>query len=298
MTQTFGRVPRAVTAIGAALAIVLLLAISPMRTVADDFLSQFRVQKFHAITVSMDDFAPMAVMFAGSLLGEDLDDLKADLDMLGTFETTFNFEDASALEPMNLDEARAAYGDFAVPGNLPAGFTADPQAYVTEAGTASYTVDVARLNDLVRRIGLPIDSLPDPETHPNLTFTLNAPAAVALAYTSETGDVLVAGQMESPWLTIPEGVDMDALREDILRFPGLPDDFVEELRSIEDWENTLIIPIPEGATSRDVTINGDPGLLIESDEGSVVLWEDSGVLFGVAGQVAGDDALNVAKSMR
>jgi hypothetical protein len=292
------RSPRLVSTVAAALAVVLVLSFSPVKTLADDFLNQFRVQKFAAITVPMDMIAPMQMMLAATMTDEDVERFKTELDTLGTFESTFGFDHDAMPAPMTLDEARGAYGSFAVPGRLPEGFESDPQAIVTEAGTASYTMDVARANEMIRAIGLPIFSLPDPDVYPTATFILNAPSAVGLVYTNAAGDMIVVGQMESPSLTIPEGIDMNALREDILRFPGLPTDFVSELRSIDDWENTLIIPIPEGATSRDVTINGQPGLLIESPEGSAVLWERNGVLHGVGGHVSGSVVLDVAGSMK
>lgn len=298
MSGTWRRSPvRAATALVAVLAVVMAVSFSPMRTFADDLLNQFRVQKFAAITIPMDMIAPMQMMFEASMSEADVEAMKAELTALGTFDSTFGFDHETMPEPLTVEEAQAAYGSFAIPGKLPDGFAATPDAYVTEAGTASYTMDVARANEIVSAIGLPIFSLPDPAVYPTVTFTLNAPAAVALAYTNTDGEMLLAGQMASPSLSIPDGVDMNALREDILRFPGLPTDFVAELRAIDDWENTLIIPIPEGATSRDVTVNGEPGLLIESDEGSVVLWEDGGILYGVGGQVSGSEALSVANSM-
>ncbi|HYI15751.1 MAG TPA: DUF4367 domain-containing protein, partial [Thermomicrobiales bacterium] len=108
----------------------------------------------------------------------------------------------------------------------------------------------------------------------------------------------VVGQMASPSLNIPDGINMDALREDILQFPGLPADLVAQLRAIDDWESTLIIPIPEGATSDDITINGEPGLLIEHNLGSAVLWEKDGILFAVIGQVSDDEVRDIADSMQ
>ena len=80
--------------------------------------------------------------------------------------------------------------------------------------------------------------------------------------------------------------------------PGLPPDFVAQLRAIEDWESTLIIPVPEGATSKDVTVQGEPGLLIETDEAeSAVIWAENGILFIVGGSISGDDALKIAGSL-
>ncbi|HBY44883.1 MAG TPA: hypothetical protein DEU95_09490, partial [Chloroflexi bacterium] len=108
---------------------------------------------------------------------------------------------------------------------------------------------------------------------------------------------LVVGQMESPQLNIPSELNVNALREDILRFPALPADLAAQLRAVKDWKETLIIPIPEGATSEDVTVDGHAGLLIKSDQGNGVIWQADGKLYAVAGQVSADQVMATAKSM-
>mgnify|MGYP001209365900 FL=1 len=125
------------------------------------------------------------------------------------------------------------------------------------------------------------------------------PAAAALVYEAD-GKYLVAGQFVSPGpsLNIPSSVDVNLLREEVLALPGLPADIVAQLRNVKDWEKTLIVPVPSGATSRQVTVDGAAGLLVESDQGAVVLWQKDGALYAVGGQsVSGDDALRVAESM-
>jgi hypothetical protein len=291
------RVTRLATTLVALVAVVALVAFSPMRTLADDFLAQFRVQKFHAITVPMGMIEPLQAALTTQMSDTDREQMKAELHALGTFETTFNMDVASLPSAMTVDEARAAYGPFAVPERMPAGFAGQPEVYVTEAGQAAYTLDVARARELVQRLGVPIYSLPDPSAYPTVTFSVDVPQAVVQKYTGEGGNTVVIGQMVSPSLNIPEGVDMDALREEILRFPGLPTDFVAELRAIDDWENTLVIPVPEGATSRDVTVNGRAGLLIEADEGAVVLWEKNGLLYAVGGDIGGRQVLDIANAL-
>jgi hypothetical protein len=298
VTEFWGRrVTRLSTTIAAVLAVVALVSFSPMRTLADDFLAQFRVQKFHAITIPMDMIAPLQAAMLTNVSDADIERMKAEFDALGSFETTFATDMESLPAPMTLDEARAAYGSFAVPDRMPAGFAALPEAFVTDAGSATYTMDVARAQEMVQELGLPIFSLPDPDAYPTVTFSVDVPQAVVLKYAGERGSTVVVGQMASPALNVPDGVDMDALREDILRFPGLPTDFVAELRSIDDWESTLIIPVPENATTRDVTVNGRAGLLIEAEEGAVVLWERGGVLYGVGGDVSGSQVLDIANAM-
>lgn len=305
MRQMFGmRSMRAASATIAVVAVIAAVTFSPMRTVADDFLSQFRVQKFAAVTIPMDALAPMQSLAMTGMSDADKADFEEQLGRLGSFDTTFDFDvedlehSTNLPESMTLDEAEAQFGDIDEPSDLPDGFDNAPKVYLTEAGSASFTMNTANVQELIDSIGLPIYSLPDATEYPTLEFKANLPAAALLEYLNADGERIVAGQMASPTLDIPESVDMDALREDILRFPGLPADLVAELRSIDDWENTLIIPIPEGATSDDITINGQPGLLIEHENGSAVLWEKDGILYAVIGQVSGDVARDIADSMQ
>jgi hypothetical protein len=239
---------------------------------------------------------PMQSVLLTEMSDEDIEQLKSEFDQLGSFESTFDMD--ALPEAVTIDEARATYGTFAVPDDLPQGFDAQPEVFVTQAGTGAYTLNVARAHELVEELHLPIYSLPDRDAYPTVTFTMDVPSAVILTYSGADGEMLAVGQMESPSLSIPDSVDMNALREEILRFPGLPPDFVAELRSIDDWEHTLVIPVPENATSRDVTVHGRPGLLIESSEGSVVFWERGGMLYAVGGNITGPQALDVADSMQ
>jgi len=296
MGQLFAtRSMRAASAFVAVIAVVVAVTFSPMRTVADDFLNQFRVQKFAAVTIPMDALAPLN---SGMLGGDDSQGMQDALNQLGALDTTFEFDHEGMPAPITLEDAEAQFGDIDEPDDLPDGFDSAPSAYLTEAGSASYALDTATAQSMIDALGLPIYSLPDPELYPTLDFGANIPAAALLEYQDADGKRIVVGQMASPSLNIPDGINMDALREDILQFPGLPADLVAQLRAIDDWESTLIIPIPEGATSDDITINGEPGLLIEHNLGSAVLWEKDGILFAVIGQVSDDEVRDIADSMQ
>jgi hypothetical protein len=298
MGQLFAtRSMRAASAFVAVIAVVVAVTFSPMRTVADDFLNQFRVQKFAAVTIPMDLVAPLDGL-DGMGEGDDHGMLDDALNQLGTLDTTFQFDEEGMPDPITLEEAEAQFGDIDEPDDLPEGFDGTPNAYLTEAGSASYELDTANAQAMIDALGLPIYSLPDPERYPTLEFKANIPAGALLEYKDADGKRVVVGQMASPTLDIPDGIDMDDLREDILQFPGLPADLVAQLRAIDDWESTLIIPIPEGATSENISINGEPGLLIKHNLGSAVLWEKDGILYAVIGQVSDDEVRDVADSMQ
>jgi hypothetical protein len=297
MGQLFAmRSMRAASAVVAIFAVVVAVTFTPMRTVADDFLNQFRVQKFAAVTIPMDALSPMQSLATAGMSDEAKQQFQDELKQLGAFDTTFEYDQDHLPQAMTLDEAEAQFGNIDEPDNLPDGFDSAPNAYLTEAGSASFDLDTAKAQQIIDALGLPIYSLPDPAEYPTLEFSANMPAAAVLEYQNADGQRVIVGQMESPTLDIPDGLDMDALREEVLRFPGLPSDLVAQLRAIDDWEHTLIIPIPEGATSENITINGEPGLLIEHDLGSAVLWEKDGILHAVIGQISADAVRDIADS--
>jgi len=288
---------RAIAAMATAVVLLLVVALSPMRTVADDFLNQFRVQKFAAITIPMNFEQPdQTAMFQMMSAAAQSPAVHDELAGLGTFETTFQFDGDHLPTALTEEQAAAQYDGLRVPQSLPDGFDSAPQAYVTEAGSASYTLNVDKARQIIAQIGLPIYAF-DSVTSPTLKFSVDVPSAAVLRYQDAAGENLVVGQMVSPELDIPSEFNMDQLREDILRFPGLPSDLVSQLRAVDDWESTLIVPIPEDATSESVKVDGNPGLLIKAEEGNGVLWEDGGTLYAVFGQVSADQIMATAKSL-
>lgn len=287
---------RAALAVATAVVLMLTVAFSPMRTVANDFLNQFRVQKFAAITIPMNlDDPARTAMFQMMTAGHD-SGFAEDFSGFGSFDTTFNVDSEHMPTAQTLDEAATAYAGMRAPTSLPDGFDAAPEAYVTDAGSAAFTLNVDKARQIISQFNLPVYAF-DSVTSPDLTFTVNVPAAAIVRYQDATGQNLIVGQMDSPRLDVPGELSMDQLREDILRFPALPRDLAAQLRAVEDWQETLIIPIPEGATSENVTVDGHAGLLVKSDEGNGVLWQADGKLYAVFGQISANDVMTTAKSM-
>ncbi|MEZ4569972.1 MAG: hypothetical protein R2849_06530 [Thermomicrobiales bacterium] len=279
---------RFATGIAAVFALLMVLTISPMGSLAGDVLDRFRVQKFAAITVEMDDFEDFQTNMLLRLFMADQDSLEGSAMNLAGYMTTFDEDNpmANVHEFDSEADARAAFGDFNTAGNIPDGYASTPTYYVNDAGSVTVTVDTAEAQSIIDELGLPIFALPDASTEPEMEFTMEVPQALIQDFAGATEeDHIIVAQMVSPTLITPDGLDMDALREDLLALPGLPPDFVAQLRSIDDWESTLVIPVPAGASSDDVTINGEPGLLITSDDGkgAVALWEDGGLLYIVGG---------------
>jgi hypothetical protein len=285
---------RASGALAVLLIMMLVFTASPMRTVANNFLNQFRVQQFAAVTIPMDLLQPLQSGMLENMSEADRAALQEQLEQLGSFKTTFDLEQLPA--PVTLVEAGQQYGDFDAPTDLPADYSETPEAYVTEDGSARLTLNVDEVQALIDRLNLPIFAFDD-ITAETLTFEVEADPAVVLKYTTSDGRQLVVGQTKSPRLNTPSGFSMDEFREDILGLP-LPPELVAQLRAVDDWESTLIVPVPEGATSRNLDdVNGVPGLLIEYQDGAAVLWQKGGILFAVFGQASADEIRAAAESM-
>lgn len=312
MNRLFGAPRRAAVAVAGVALVAIMVAtalVAPVGTLADNLLSQFRVHQFAAITIPMD----LVQQYAGaskSLTPQDMQQIQTELKSLGSFSTTLTKQSVTPVA--SLADAKAHMGgSLAVPASnaLPSGFTAQPKVYVGNAGTAQVTVNVAKLESALSKYSLTVQGLPNPATTPTVTFSLDVPASAVLDYQSGTNH-LVVGQMASPTLNTPSTVDVNGLRDTVLSIPGLPADLVAQIRSVNDWTHTLIVPIPSGFTSSQTTVNGHAALLItgkgtgaNGQSGSAVLWQvpqsnGTPMLYIVAGQgLSGNDVMNVAKSM-
>jgi len=275
--------------------LALLVTFVPVSALADELINRFRVQQFAAITIPMDAMNQIAAAHS-TLTPEEQQALQKELAQVAQFSTTLN--EQSVHEVNSLADAarilgRTPVSTTQVPGAL-AGVT--PRIGVSEAGTATLTINVAKAQEFASKLGIPLSSLPNPQTNPTVTITLRVPAGVVQVY-EQGNQKLAIGEMESPELDIPASIDTEALREDLLSVPGLPPDVVAQIRAVHDWQHTLIIPVPSGATTQQVTVHGVPGLLISGPQGSAVLWQQNGILHGVVGTFDSTTVLRVAQSV-
>lgn len=309
---------RALRGTVAMLAIMVLTAafvFTPMRSLANDFFNRMEVEKFEAITVQPEEFTEFGLDLALRAFTADHERLMLVSETLYEIDTSY---DKTALENNavvldSVDAARDAFGEFKLPSSLPSGFESAPQLMMSNQGSATVTLDTASVHVIIDELRLPIESIPPASEMPSMVFQSDIPAALVAYYDAGVDGHLAVIQMESPVITTPEGLDMNALRDEVLSMPGLPEDFVAQLRNIDNWQNTLVLPVPEGAETRDVTIDGNGGLLIEAGtfdgaefgfafeldgDLSVVMWNDEGSLYIVAGTLDGDQLLDVATSLR
>jgi hypothetical protein len=75
---------------------------------------------------------------------------------------------------------------------------------------------------------------------------------------------------------------------------------VSQLKQIQNWNETLPIPVPVDQVNwQSTTIDGSQGLLLNDNSGvgSAAVWHANGHLFGVAGSIKATDLKRVADSL-
>jgi len=309
--------------LAAALVLALSLFASPVRGLAAQFLTIFRVQDLTPVTVDLS--------------GQGIPNLSQLGDMTGQ----------STSVPAYTHVATAAAASQAVgftvaaPSALPSGLGPQPSAIVvTQGQTAGFTFRAAKAKAYLASIGqsnfalpgkfdgatlqlhiepavlmayLPagtkLPAIPDASTaQSGLPFQHRASAgaissqavraAVAPAAAnriSNTEQALLNGglavvETKSPSVDA-SGVSASDLRNFLLSMPGLPASTVAQLRSIGDWQHTLPIPVAPGASLRKVTVGGSPAIVGTNMGMHMVVWVRNGIVYAAAGASTSDTQL-------
>ena len=278
----------------AALAIVaLLFTLSPVQTAAGSFLSIFRVKRFVAVTVDPNAMPKMARPAE-----------------LGSFTTSG--------DPMprvvTIGDAEKLIGfRLPLPSWFPKGLEPKPTA-VAAAGpfTQTFVPDLKKVRAYLSSVGASKVKLPDSLDGAPITLQMAASAMVlylepgAAVRSSDGMPVPAAGKRflnvgvtSSPTLNVPSGIDVEQIRSEILKMPGLPQELVSQLRAIDDWRSTAVVPVFKG-TSHEVVVQGEKGLMITQGDskGCSLIWPKDGRIYALSGTFSEDEILAVANSMR
>lgn len=312
---TAPRLRPALAAVSLVTILAVVLAFSPINSLADQLFKTFRVQQFAAVAVRVPGMTELPQ--PQQVTPDQQLQLQQMLAALGTPTTDATKDTVAEVADSAAAQAFLAQhgATLQVPGQLPAAYSGMTPRYGTAQSTSStYTLNVATAQQYLALANSPeLSSLPWPAGVSQLTFGLDTPAAVATYYgdgqTNGLGIVQMAnlpnaGPGAGPALKLPDELDVNAFRAAILALPGLPQDTVAQVKNVQDWDRTLIIPVPQDATTKNVTIDGingeNPGLLILDGQGrgSLLLWQDKGTLYAVGGTVNEADVLLVANNLK
>lgn len=283
----------AASTFAALLIVAMVSTLSPVQTLASSFLSIFRVQKFVAVQVDPTTLPKMVPP-------KDL----------GSFTTTGD----GSMRVVTPQEAEKIVG-FKLPvvGTLPQPLQSSPVAVMVSGNTSmTFTPDLKKVRAYLSSIGASNVKLPD--SLDGAPITMRIPPRALELYV-EKGSVsrnahgmpipstgqqfLYLGVAGSPTLNVPDGVDVDELRAEVLKMPGLPADLVSQLNAISDWRNTAVVPVVKG-TSHQVTVQGQQGVAISQGdgEGTTVMWPKDGKVYALSGSFTEAELLSIANSIQ
>lgn len=275
------------TAVAASVLVMTgMLSFSPVQEALADFLSIFRVQKIETVKLSPAEMEQMAQAIE-TKVGP------VDLKQFGKMEVV---EKPSQVNT-TLAKAQAEL-PFAVkqPTYLPEGFSQTEKAFLSKKGKAELQLNVVQVNNLLKSLG---SKTLLPETLEGKDFSIAVPAGVSLNFNKEADqNGFMLTQFATPEVVVPAGVDARDLRAALLDLPILPDDFRKQLASIEDWQNTMIVPDTGEGQMLKLSIAGNEAIFTENANGySNLVWVDNGVIFNINGRLAQEEAVKVAQSL-
>ena len=287
LTVRFERWRLALGGLAAALALTLLLATPEGQAAASGFLAQFRTQRFAVVT-----FDPSSSNRVG-LFG---------LERLGTMSRPSPSQ--ANQDVPTVEEASRRVG-FAVkqpdPSALPAGVSRTPKIKVGPVTQTRFTFDRDKAAAYFQNLGRADLRLPE-KLH-GTSLVISTPPWTMLQYAAPDGkpSVMVA-QTSDVQVAVDGAATLDEIRDYLLSVPGMPPEVARQLRAIQNWENTLPIPVPVDKVAwRETTINGGQGLVLTDNTGlgSAALWrQGDGRIYGVAGPLKGDELQRVVDSIR
>jgi hypothetical protein len=272
-------------------ALVVVAVAAPLRSAASGEATVLRPDRFAPIAVehpvmAWNGMAPMAIPqpFDANLIGVPVDQ--------------------NPPRRIGYASVAAAAQDFRprprVPSALPPQIQDEPEVTMFTASSASYLLDLPKMQRLLAGAGLP--DLQLPTTMHGAKVTLDVPAALTLRW-GEGREALVLTQLRQPKVTVPGEVNLPAVRELLLGHPRVEDldhEVVAQLRGIEQWQTTVPVPVPSGATAQPVRVDGADGLLLThgDQDGAALVWQRHGVVYSLMGRLEPSDLLAVADSLR
>jgi len=277
-----------------AVAVISLFVFPEARVSAQAMLDLFRVRKFSAIQFdesrleklkSFDDENSLMVFEEKEILTEP-----------GPTQVFTSAEAAGAAAGMTLRQ----------PSWLPRGMTPDTVLVKGEAA-ARLSVSEKKLRMLLDALALGDVAVPQGIDGQPLEVRKHA-TAIQQFRSGRWKAALV--QSKSPEMSVPAGLDIEKLAEVGLRVLGLDAGEARRVAQNTDWRSTLVVPVPLNAsTFRQVTVNGNPGLVITMKgeqgtddqrlrDGSVVMWTEGEMVFGLMTNMGPDDALPMAESVK
>ncbi|OEH93499.1 anti-sigma factor family protein [Bacillus solimangrovi] len=253
---------------GAAAVMIGVFSIPQVQVAASNFLSVFRVNEAEFLKLTTQDINEVENWIVSNEAGEiDLKGLgKISIDeevqeRSYSFATKESMEEAGFKAPKDINNYT---------------FT---NSYVTTPISLTMELNVDKMNELLASMNIEEQFDEKMDQKP---FSITVPQATHTSYESNEDNVKVQSfthtVIGAPEYMIPEDVDLNELSQTILAMPFFPDNVKKQLSSIDDWTQTLPVPIMEmeGQTTKEIMLNGKEAIGVETEYSTYLMWQDNG----------------------
>jgi len=296
-------------AVAAALVVALIIGFGPLRTYAGSFLAIFEPHQFAPVAVSRADMAQL----------QGLPNLEA----FGTMNAPSGRLRVSTFSGP-YDASRYAGQKVLWPRYLPPQIPRNTTFRVSDARTAHFTFNAATARASASRKRAALPPMPPRIDGSSLQVTIG-PVVVSVygnlpASMRERAEAVrthrAPRRMDVQHFRIPEevvtivqapaprvystGATIREIEQYLLVQPGVPANLAAQIRAIGDPTTTLPIPIPvDRAIAHNVLVQGVTGLAVGDNTGigSAVIWQRSGIVYGVMAPLAERETLAIANSL-
>ena len=288
------------------LAVVAVLAIAlsfpQVRAAASNFLGLFRVEQIEAVQVgiSLDDLSSeMESQFVAvdNLIGDQIE-----VQQIG---------DPVPVATIAKAEALAGF-DVRVPTEL-----AEKEQHIVfqPAATIRFVIDRDRWQALLDSMGYGVE-FEIPKAADGAEIKFSVPNMVVIGFgdceVDQANDVQDAGlpgdctilmQTGQPTIEAPPGLDINQAGQFMLQVMGMSPADAEAFSNRIDWATTLVVPVPQDANYRNVTVDGADGVLLEDAYANgenihfTLLWVKDGMFYALSGDGSRHSPVMIGNSM-
>lgn len=256
------------------LALGMVFTVPSLRAAAGNLLQVFRVDKVSSISISKDEIKQIGDAIKSG-------DPNIDFNNYGKFE--------SIGQQFSSELTTQQVKTLSFPVKLPEGaWDAPNRLTLDKFPEMRITPRVEKINQLLTLLG---STELMPVSLDGKTFAIKTSDMVTL---KTPGYVLTQGP--APTVDAPGDVDINRLVQAILAIPIWPENVERQLRAIDDWQHTLVVP---GENAQKVDINGVQGVLSQASGLNQLVWQEQGILFLMVNQPGSStDILQAARSLR
>jgi hypothetical protein len=283
----------------AAAAAVLLLAFTPIGTLAQSFLTIFEPKQFVAIDVSKGELQYLP-----------------DLQSFGTMIQHGAPAHREVANPMQA--ARLSGLPVRLPTWIPPSVPRTVHYTVAARATASFRFSAAKAQAFAASAHQTVP--PMPPGMDGSVLGLQVGPMVVIVYGAmprstqssqraghgddggDVGDLPALAIVESAAPRVSSsGASARDIETYLLQMPGVSPQLADEIRAIGDPSTTMPIPVPvDKAYSQNVTVDGTAGLAVGDNTGvgGMIVWQKNGIVYGVGGALPQRQLMEVAQSLR